>query len=151
MWTRRSGFAVADFFAAVLRRAARSPSKALAGITAAAGILGRVRLPAASGARIERLDRAHRETLLGAVHRLMSMRRSDLEDSIEEAGASRQTLFGDARRVPRPLAALEPALPDQGRPGGRRAPRPRRAGPRPRHEVRTMMNRLKGRLEHVGE
>ena len=144
-------FAAADFLAAVLRRAARSPSKALSGITAAAGIQGPIRLPAASGARIERLGRAHRETLLGAVHRLVSMRRSDLEDAIEETGASRQTLFGDARRVPRPLAALEPALPDRGRRGGRRAPRPRRAGPRPRHEIRTMMNRLEGRLEGVGE
>ena len=143
-------FAAAEFFAGALRRAARTPSKGLTAITAAAGIRGPVIMPAASGSRVERLGRVHRETLLGAVHRLMSMRLGEIEDVIRTAGISRQGLFGDARRVPPALAALEPALPDRGRPDGRRAPRARRAGPRPRDQVRTMMRRLKRRLECGG-
>ena len=142
-------FATADFFAGVIRRAARTPSSALTRLLAAAGIQGSLRLPAASGARIERLGRRDRETLLGAVHGLMSMRRSHLDDVIEAAGTSRQTLFGETRKAPRTLATLEAALPDRRRPGGRQAPRARGSGPRARHEVETMMRRLENRLERA--
>ena len=142
-------FVTADFFAGVIRRAARTPSSALTRLLAAVGIEGPLRVPAASGARIERLGRRDRETLLGAVHGFMSMRRSHLEDVIEAAGTSRQTLFGETRKAPRTLATLEAALPDRRRPGGRRAPRARGSGPRPRHEVETMMRRLENRLERA--
>lgn len=139
-------FAVADFFVGVIRQAVRSPTRALASTLGKAGIEWPIRLGSNSGARIERLRRSERETLLGAVHRVMALDAQELRDVIETAGASRQGFFGQRPQVPRTLTVAVPALPDRGKPRGRRTSKQRRTGPRPRHEVQQMMRRLENRM-----
>ena len=79
----------------------------------------------------------------------MRLGRDELHDALDAAGTTRQGLFGETRQVPTTLAALGPALPDHPKLHGRRLPRKRRGGPRPRHEVLKMMQRLENRLEHI--
>ena len=140
-------FAIADFFVGVIRQAVRSPTRALASALGRAGVEWPIRLGSNSGARVERLHRSDRETLLGAVERIMALDAQELRDTIETSGASRQEFFGQRPRVPRTLAATVPTLPDRGKPHGRRTRTQRRTGPRPRHEVQQMMRRLENRME----
>ena len=142
-------FAIADFFSSVIRRAVSNPTKGLTTALARAGVGWPLRLGATPGARIERLDVRTRQALLGGVQHVMRLGRDELHDALEAAGTSRQGLFGETRQVPTTLAALGPALPDHPKPHGHRLPRKRRGGPRPRHEVLKMMQRLENRLEHI--
>ena len=140
-------FAIADFFASLIRQAIRAPTKGLTEALTAAGVDWPLQLPAAPGSRIELLDRRNRETLLRSLQRIMTLDRDGLYDALETADISRQGLFGERTAVPRTLAAIVPALPDRAKPHRRQPSRKRRSGPRPRHEVQKMMNRLESRLE----
>ena len=140
-------FAIADFFASLIRQAIRAPTKGLTEALTAAGVDWPLQLPAAPGSRIELLDRRNRETLLRSVQRIMTLDRDGLYDALETADISWQGLFGERTAVPRTLAAIVPALPDRAKPHRRQPSRKRRSGPRPRHEVLKMMNRLESRLE----
>ena len=89
--------------------------------------------------------------LLGAVQRMTRLGRDELRNALETAGISQQGLLGERSRLPDALGGAVPVLPDRSRPGRRRPTRSRRAGPRPRHEVLKMMERLARRLEGTGQ
>ena len=143
-------FVIADFLGSLIRRTARSPTKGLTRVLAAADIDWPIPLQGASGRRIEWLGVEDRQTLLGAVQRMMRLERNALRHVLMTAGISRQGLLGDRRRLPAALRSAMPALPDQPAPHQRR-PRRRPGGPRPRHEVREMMKRLERKLARSGE
>ena len=143
-------FATAEFLGSLIRRTARSPTKALTRVLAAADIDWPIPLQGASGTRIERLEVEDRQTLLGAVQRMMRLERNALRHVLETAGITRQGLLGDRRKLPAALRSAMPALPDRPAPHQRR-PRRRPGGPRPRHEVREMMKRIERKLARSGK
>ena len=139
-------FAIAEFLCSLIRQVARSPTKGLTRALAAADIDWPIPLHGAPGARIERLGVEDRQTLLGAVQRMMRLERNALRHVLKTAGISRQGLLGERRELPEALTDAMPALPD--RPAAhRRRSRQRPRGPRPRHQVQQMMKRLERKLE----
>ena len=141
-------FRMADFLCGLVRRASRSPADGLAQVLSAAGIECPIRLGASPGRRIEHLDVEERQSVLGAVGRIMKLHRNVVQETLMTAGISRQAWRGDRETVPEPFVDLMTALPDHSRPD-RRRPRKRPAGPRPRHEVRQMMKGIERKLENT--
>ena len=143
-------FVIAEFLCSLIRQAARSPTKGLTQLLAAVSVYWPIPLQGAPGARIERLEVEDRQTLLGAVQRMMRLDRNVLHRALKTAGISRQGLLGGRRGLPEALRGAMPALPNRPAPRQhRRQQRPR--GPRPRHEVRQMMRRLERKLERSGQ
>ena len=142
----RIWFESADFFASLVRRAARQPTQALGAFLKALDVEPPGFVAPVPGARIERLRRRDRQPILEGVWRLVSANRRRFEDAVSESGISRQGLCEKGQRVPGVVATFLPKLPENGH--SRHTPRPaRRRGPRSRNEVLRMMRRLKRTLE----
>ena len=143
-------FAAADFLGALIRRAVRSPTTGLTRLLLAAGIDSAVGVRAAPGQRIEGLGVHDRQRVAAAVWRIMKLDGHALRGAARAADISRQSWLGDRRTAPDVLLGAMPTLPD--RPANpRRRARKRRAGPRPRHEVQKMMQRLERMLHNTAE
>ena len=142
-------FAVADFLTALVRRATRSPTRALRHLLVAARAVAPRSAAAAPGARIERMRVEDRRAILGAVGRLMQLKREELRSALAESGITRQGLCEKGRRVPEALAELIRDLPESPVAAPKRTRRPV-AGPRERHQVVAMMHRLQRKLEAQG-
>ena len=139
-------FAVADFLAALVRRAARSPTTALVHLLDAAGAVAPRTVAAAPGARIERMRVEDRRAILGAVERMMRLGKEELRSALAESGVTQEGLCERGRQVPEPLAQLIRDLPKSRLAGPKRKRRPI-AEPRARHQVAGMMERLRRKLE----
>ena len=94
-------FAIAEFLCSLIRQAARSPTKGLTQLLAAANVDWPIPLQSAPGARIERLEVEDRQTLLGAVQRMMRLDRNALRRVLKTAGISRPGTAGRQTRAAR--------------------------------------------------
>ena len=145
-WDTATWFATADFLVALIRRANRSPTQGLNYLLRSNGVIVPRHIPPTPGSRIERLRVEDRRDLLAGVWHLMRLDPEQLRAALKASGITRQGWCGKGQSVPEPLARFLPELPEspERRPYSPRKPR---TGPRPRHEVVLMMNRLKRRLE----
>ena len=145
-WDAAAWFETADFLVGLIRRANRSPTQALNYFLRSNGVVIPRHIPPIPGARVERLRVQDRRDLLAGVWRLMTLDTKQLRAALKASGITRQGLCEKGRSVPEPVARLVPELPEspERRPYSQRK---RRTGPRPRHEVVLMMNRLKRKLE----
>ena len=145
-WGATTWFAAADFLVALIRRENRSPAQGLSYLLRSNGVVVPRHIPPIPGVRVERLRVEDRRDLLAGVWRLMSLDTKQLQAALKASGITRQGWCEKGRSVPEPLARFVPELPES---PARRAYRPRkpRTGPRPRHEVALMMNRLRRKLE----
>ena len=145
-WDAPSWFAAADFLVGLIRRANRSPTQGLSYLLRSSGVGVPRHIPPIPGARVERLRVHDRRDLLAGVWRLMALDARQLRAALKASGITRQGWCEKGRSVPGPLARFVPELPEspERRPYPPRKPR---TGPRPRHEVVLMMNRLQRRLE----
>jgi len=145
-WEAATWFAVADFLVALIRRANRSPTQSLSYLLRSNGVMVPRHIPPIPGARVERLRVEDRRDLLAGVWRLMTLNAKQLRTALNASGITRQGWCEKGRNVPEPLAQFLPELPESLARRAYRRRRPR-TGPRPRHEVAVMMNRLKRKLE----
>ena len=145
-WDAATWFAAADFLVALIRRANRSPTQGLNYLLRSNGVVVPRHIPPIPGVRVERLRVEDRRDLLAGVWRLMSLDTKQLRAALKASGITRQGWCEKGRSIPEPLTRFVPELPESPK---RRAygPRKPRTGPRPRHEVVFMMNRLKRKLE----
>lgn len=139
-------FATADFLVALIRRANRSPTQGLNYLLRSNGVAVPRHIPPIPGARVERLRVEDRRDLLDGVWRLMKLNAKQLRATLKTSGITRQGWCEKGQSVPEPLARFVPELPESPERRGY-SPRKRRSGPRPRHEVVLMMNRLQRKLE----
>ncbi len=135
-------FQAARFFVSFLRQTSRHP-----GGTALSLLehLGTTPAPPASrpgGVAFERLPTTDRQAILGRVWPIMNSRADAFRDAVLRSGISRQSLCGDGQKLPDAVDRALPDVPDNSR--ARYRPRSGRpTGPRDRHEVVRMMNRLR--------
>ena len=139
-------FAVADFLAALVRRAARSPTSALDRLLDATGAVAPRTIAAEPGARIEQMRVEDRRAILAIVARMMQLTQEELRSAFARAQITRQGLCERGRRAPEPLAHLIRALPHS-RAAGPKRTRKAIDGPRGRRQVTRMMDRLRRTLE----
>ena len=145
-WDAAAWFATADFLVALIRRANRSPTQGLSYLLRSNGVVVPQHIPPIPGARVERLRAQDRRDLLAGVWRLMRLDTRQLRAALKASGIARQGLCEKAQSVPEPLAPFVPELPESPKRAAY-GPRKPRTGPRPRHEVVLMMNRLRRKLE----
>ena len=145
-WNAPAWFAAADFLVALIRRANRSPIQGLSYLLKSNGVVVPRHIPPIPGARVERLQAQDRRDLLAGVGRLMRLDTRQLRVALKASRLTRQGLCEKGQSVPEPLVPFVPELPESPERAGY-GHRKRRTGPRPRHEVVLMMNRLRRRLE----
>ena len=145
-WNAATWFETADFLVGLIRRANRSPTQALNYLLRSNGVAIPRHIRPLPGARVERLRVQDRRDLLAGVWRFMTLETRQLRAALRASGITRQGWCEKGQSVPEPVARFVPELPEspQRRPY---SPRERRTGPRPRHEVVLMMNRLARKLE----
>ena len=142
----RIWFETADFFASLLRRAARQPTQSLTAFLKLLEVEPPSFVAPVPGARIERLGCRDRKPILKGVWRIVSTEHGRFQDAVSESGISRQGLCEKGQRIPQVVAGLIQKLPENGRATYTQRPG-RRRGPRSRNEVLRMMRRLERTLE----
>lgn len=146
-WDAPTWFAAADFLVALIRRANRSPTQSLNYLLRSNGVVIPQHIPPIPGARVERLRAQDRRDLLAGAWRLMRLDTRQLRAALKASGITRQGWCEKGQSLPEPLARFIPELPES---PDRRPYSPRKlrtGGPRPRHEVVLMMERLRRKLE----
>ena len=145
----RDWFESTDFFASLVRRAARQPTRSLTTFLKILKVEPPSDVAPVPGARIDRLGCRDRQPVLEGVWRVVSAERGRFQDAVLESGVSRQGLFEKGQRIPQVVARFVPKLPENGR--AKYSPRAgRQHGPRSRNEVLRMMRRLERALESEG-
>ena len=134
--------ASASFLARLVRRAARTPTRALERLLETAGCAAPQIRGQGAGTSIEGLGVEERSAVLNAVERLMGLGAEGLRDAVQEAELTQQGWCEQGETVPEPLARAVPTLPESRVAGAKGPRRSRGRGPRARHEVRQMMKRL---------
>lgn len=140
-------FEVAHFITGLIRNAYRSMGhNALSNLIIEMSGQNPQNLPIEPGTNLERLSNQDRQWVLAIIDRFMTIPCDDLVQSLHQTGVSRQAFC--PKHVPTPpliaeLASRLPVTPKH----GKTTKSPRTPGPRPRHEVVRMMNRLMRKLE----
>lgn len=139
-------FELASFFVSLIRRASRSENKILTDFLQRLDVTLPKDLPVIVGAEFEMLRTQERQKVLESLHSLMMTDRDHLDHALKESGIALQTLCEKSESLPTVLFDLTAGLPNRSRIHTNKPAR-KLSGPRPRHEVMKMMERLQRKLE----
>jgi hypothetical protein len=141
-------FEVTHFFISLIRRANRSGADSLMSLMKNMNVVLPKELPTIAGAGIELLRVHDRQQIFVAIWRFLLANKDQLKDALKKSGITRQGLCDKDETIPAPLIDLVDALINKPitRTNQAKSCSP---GPRPRHEVIRMMDRLKRKLENV--